>query len=99
MSYAPEKFSKIYKAFLFQPIFPNFFKPCVNFSRVWTKNRNCWEAFEKILTIFDENAIGYSLGQVVAKIRASGNNIIFLQPFFQFLGRGTFPMLFLKNLH
>ena len=34
-----------------------FFKTCVKFLRVWTKNTNGWEIFEKILKIFDENAI------------------------------------------
>ena len=32
-------------------------KPCVKFSRVWTKNTICWENFEKILKLFDENSI------------------------------------------
>ena len=31
-------------------------------------------------------------GKVVAKNRAFGNNIIFLQQFFPFRGGGTFPM-------
>ena len=32
-------------------------KPCVKFSRVWTKNTIRWGNFEKILKIFDENSI------------------------------------------
>ena len=44
--------------------------------------------FEKILEIFDENSIEklhfyLFLGKVVAKIRAFGNTIIFLQQFFR----------------
>ena len=42
---------------LFLHIFKKFNKPCVKFLRVWTKNANCWDIFEKILKIFDENSI------------------------------------------
>ena len=52
--------------------------------------------FEKILEIFDENSIEklnfyLFLGKVVAKNRAFGNNIIFLQHFFRLGGGGSSP--------
>ena len=52
--------------------------------------------FEKILEIFDENSIEklnfyLLLGKVVAKSRAFGNNIIFLQQFFSGSGGGVEP--------
>ena len=50
--------------------------------------------FEKILEMFDENSIEklnyLFLGKVVAKNRAFGNNIIFLQQFFP-VGGGVEP--------
>ena len=71
-------------------------KPCVEFSRVWTKNTIGWGNFEKILKIFDENAIEklnfyLFLGKFVAKNRNFGNNIIFLQQFFPVRGGGFEP--------
>ena len=71
-------------------------KPCVKFSRVWTKNTICWVNFEKILKLFDENSIEklnfyLLLGKFVAKNRNFGNNIIFLQHFFRFGGGGSNP--------
>ena len=61
-------------------------KPCVKFSRVWTKNTIVWEYFEKILKFFDENSmekLNFYLffGKFVAKNRNFGINIIFLQQF------------------
>ena len=55
--------------------------------KFWEKFGN----FEKNLEIFDENSIEeldfyLFLGKVVAKNRAFGNNIIFLEQNFQFLG-------------
>ena len=37
----------------FSIFFKKINKQCINFSRVWTKNTNCWE----ILKIFDKNFI------------------------------------------
>ena len=37
--------------------FSLFFKLFAKFLRFWTKNTIGWEIFEKIMTIFDENAI------------------------------------------
>ena len=53
--------------------------------------------FEKILEIFDENSIEklnfyLFLGKVVAKDRAFGSNIIFLQQFFPVRGGGLNPL-------
>ena len=48
-----KKSSKMHYFSLFHTIFD---KPCV-FSHVWTKNTNCWESFEKMLKISDENSI------------------------------------------
>ena len=100
-----EKFSQISKIFLqkiakmhyFSIFFKKFNKPCVNFSRVWTKNTNCWENLTNFRKFFIkiqwENWIVNAFGKVVAKNRAFGNNIIFLQQFFSISGwRGTFPM-------
>ena len=58
-------FSKICKKFLKKiaknPVFLSILqkdsKPCVKFSRVWTKNTIGWGNFEKIVRFFDENAI------------------------------------------
>ena len=70
---------KIAKMHYFQPICKIF-----QFSHVWTKNTTGREFFEKILKIFDENSIEklnfyLFFGKVVAKNRAFGNIIIFLQ--------------------
>ena len=51
------KFSKIWKKFLkkivkmhyFSKFFKRFNKPCFTFSRVWTKNTNCWETLGNFL--------------------------------------------------
>ena len=53
--------------------------------------------FEKILEIFDDNSIEklnfyLFLGKVVAKNRALGNNIIFLQQFFPVRGGVQTPL-------
>ena len=61
------------------------------FARLDEKHKCCGNV-EKTLEIFDENSIeklNFSLfwGKVVAKNRAFGNNIIFLQQFF-LLGGG-----------
>ena len=87
------KFSKKFLRKLRKCIFPQKFnKPCVNFSRVWTKDENCLE----ILKVFDENSIenlnfyfifNFIFQKRVTKNRAFGNNTIFLQQFFRFLGR------------
>ena len=66
-------------------------KPCVKFSRGWTKNTICWGNFEKILKLFDENSIEklnlyLFFVKYVAKNRNFGNNIIFLQQFFPVRG-------------
>ena len=63
-------------------------KAIVNFSRVWTKNTNCWD----ILKFFDKNSLEKLIflsifGKVVAKNRAFGNNNIFPHQSFQFRGR------------
>ena len=47
--------------------------------------------FEKISKNFEIEFLTI-FGKVVAKNRAFGNNIIFLQQFFQFRGGGTFPV-------
>ena len=76
------------KMHYFSLFYTKLLKPRVNFSRVWTKNTNCWAVFEKILKFFEENSIEKDFltifGKVDAKNRAFGNNIIFLQQFFQF---------------
>ena len=35
------------KMHYFSISFQKLIKPCVNFSRVWTKNANCWEILRK----------------------------------------------------
>ena len=58
----PENFRKFEKKFseencknaLFSIFFKRFNKPCVNFSRVWTKNTIGWGNFEKILKFFEK---------------------------------------------
>ena len=62
----------------------NISKPCVKFSRVWTKNTIVWGKFEKLLKVFDVNSMEklnfyLFLGIFVAKNRNIGNNIVFLQ--------------------
>ena len=71
-------------------------RPCVKFSRVWTKNTTVWGKFQKILKFFDENSMEklnfyLFLGKFVAKNRNFGNNIIFLQQFFSGSGWGSNP--------
>ena len=89
-----EKFSNVFENFrkihYFSIFFEKFNKPCVNFSRVWTKTTIFWKILE-ILKIFYENSIEklnfyLFLGNVVAKNRAFGNNIIFLLQFFPVWG-------------
>ena len=58
--------------------------------------------FENILEIFDENSIEklnfyLFLGKVVAKNRAFGNNIIFLQQFFPVRGGVQTPLTPLRT--
>ena len=93
-----EEFSKFFfkKMHYFSIFYKNFIKICVTFSRVWTKNTNSWEIFDKILEICDENSIEklnfyLFLGKVVAKNRAFGNSLIFLQQLFPVRGGGWPP--------
>ena len=56
--------------------------------------KQLWGNFEKIQEIFDENSIEklnfyLFFGKSVAKNRAFGNNIIFLQQFFPVRGGGV----------
>ena len=93
------KFSKIVKKFLqkiqkihyFSIFFEKFNKPCVTFSRVLMKSRNCWEILRKlwkILKKFNRKIKFLTMfGKVFAKNRAFGNNIIFLEQFFPFRWR------------
>ena len=79
---------KIAKMHYFSLFFQrNVTNPALIFPRVWTKNTNCWK-IEKSLKIFDENSIEKlnfnNSGNVFAKNRAIGNNIIFLEQFFPF---------------
>ena len=61
----PENFRKFAKKFLkkiaknaiFSAILQKNSKPCVKFSRVWTKNKIGWGNFEKFSKIFDGNSI------------------------------------------
>ena len=91
-----ENFHKnMLKTHYFCIFFKKFNKPCVNFSRVSTKNANCWE----ILKVFDENSIDklnlyfifIFFRKFVTKNRAFENNTIFLQQFFRFGGGGCPP--------
>ena len=71
-------------------------KPRVKFSRVWTKNTNGWENFEKILKGFNKDSIEklnfyLFLGKIVARNRNFGNHIILLQQFFPVRGGGLNP--------
>ena len=77
--------------------FKRFNKPCVNFSRIFDEKRKALGNFEKIVKIFDENAIEklnffIFIRKFVTKNRAFGNNTIFLQQFFRFRGGGNFPL-------
>ena len=47
---------KLRKMHYFSIFFKKVNKPCVKTLRLWTKNANCWEIFEKNLKIFDENS-------------------------------------------
>ena len=87
--FAKRYLKKIAKMHYFSIFFKKSNKPCVNFSRFWTKNKLLGN-FEKILKIFDENSIEklkfyLFWGKVVAKNIAFGNNILFLD-FFRFGG-------------
>ena len=67
-------------------------KHCLIFARLDEKHKLLGNV-EKILEIFDENAIeklnfNLYLGKVVANNRAFGNNIIFLKQFFPVRGGG-----------
>ena len=42
---------KLQKMNYFSIFFKKFNKPCVNFSRVWTKNTNCWEILRSFQNI------------------------------------------------
>ena len=104
-----ESFEKIFENFIriflkmhyFSIFFQKVNKPCVNFLRVWTKNANCWETFEKFLKNFDENSIenlnffhfiyNFIFRKFVTKNRALGNNTSFLRQFFRFRGGGVSP--------
>ena len=61
------------------------------FSRVWTKNKNRLKIFDKKNSI--KIAFLATFLKVVAKNRAFGNNLIFLQQVFNFGGGGTFPFV------
>ena len=81
------KILEIANTHYFSLFFIKISKLCVKFLRVWTKNTTGWESYEKILEIVDENSIEklnfyLFMGKLVAKNRAFGNNIIFLQQFF-----------------
>ena len=95
-----ESFEKIFirillKCIIFAYFSKKFSKPCVNFSRVWTKNANCWE----ILKIFDETSIEklnfyfifiFMLENLLLKIEPSEITPFFYHNFFRF-GGGDFP--------
>ena len=71
-------------------------KPCVQFSRVWTKNTNCWENFKKILKILEEKSIEKMifllfLEKVLLKIEPWKITPDFYNNFFRISGGGTFP--------
>ena len=88
------------KTHYFSIFFKKFNKQYVNFSRVWTKNANCWET-EKIFKIFDENSIEklnfyFYFGKFVTKNSAFENNTIFLPQFFWFRGGGFSPSPWLR---
>ena len=87
-----EKFrKKLRKMHYFSIFFNKFNKPCVNFFTRLDERRILLGNFEKI---FDENFIEklnfyfIFIGKFVTKNRAFGNNTIFLQQFFRFLGGG-----------
>ena len=75
--------------------FKIFNKPCANFSRVWTKNANCWE----ILKTVDENSIEklnififlFLLENLLLKIEPSEITPFFYYNFFGF-GGGDFSL-------
>ena len=72
----------------FQRKFKN---PALDF-RAFGRKTMGWGNFEKMLKIFDENSIEklnfyLFLGKVVAKNRAFGNSIIFLQQIFPVRGK------------
>ena len=86
---------KLQKRLYFRLFCKNISKPCVEFSRVWTKN-NClgefWENFENFWWKFNGKIEFYLfLGRFVDKNRNFGNNIIFLQQFFPVRG-GVEPL-------
>ena len=88
-----EEISKIWKIFVkksakmhyFNQFFKKFKIPCVNLSRVWTKNTNCWENFENFWWTFNRK-IDFltNFGKDVAKNISLGNDVIFLQKIFPF---------------
>ena len=90
---------KLLKIHYFTIFFKNINKPCINFSRALTKNTNFWEILRKfwnfLMKILYKNGIFYIyiyifIRKFVSKIRAFGNNSIFLRQFFRFRG-GGFP--------
>ena len=69
-------------------------KPCLKFSRVWTRNTISWGKFEKNLKFLDENSIEklnfyQFLGKFVTKNRAFGKNHHFSQKLFPLGGWGV----------
>ena len=72
-----------------------FYKSSVNFSRVWTKNTNCWE-IEKILKFFDKYSLEklnfyLFLEKLLLKIEPSEMTSFFYNKFFNFGGGGNVP--------
>ena len=71
--------------------YTKFYKPCVNFSRVGTKNTTWWKSFEKILKILEKNSIEkltfrLFLERLMLKIEPSEITSFFYNNFFQFRG-------------
>ena len=86
---------KIAKMLYFRLFCKKISKPCVTFSRVWTKNTIVWGNFEKILKIFDGNSIEklnfyLFLGKLLLKIETSEITSFFYSNFFR-LGGGANP--------
>ena len=82
---------KLLKMHYFCLFYTKVYTPCVNFSRVWTKNTNCWKSFEKSMKILDENSIEILtfklfLEMLMLKIEPSEITSFFYNNFFQFRG-------------
>ena len=98
------KFSKIFKNFLrkllkmhyFSIFFKEFNKPCVHFSRIWTKNANCWEILRKLwkflMKILSKNWIFYFyLENLLLKIEPPEITPFFYNNFFLVSGFNVSP--------